>query len=132
MVQRVVYNTCYGGFGVHNEVVRWVRHNKKQLLSQYSKEDVTEIAESTLPGEKFSDGSGPRESWSDYITDYRLSRDNELLADIVDGTITEYDGKVNGRHASLQVATVPDSIEWTINEYEGGIEKVEEETRTFS
>jgi len=130
MVQQVVYNSCFGGFGVHNDVVRWVRDNEEQLLSQYSDDDVAELTDATLPGETYPDGSGPRDGLTNYVTDFMLSRDNKLLADIIERN-TEYDGQVDGKFASLQVAEVPDSVEWNIDSTQGS-ERVREKSRTFS
>jgi len=130
MVQRVVYNSCFGGFGVKNDVVRWVRENRSRLEEEYDDTEVEQLAERTLPGEMYPDGSGPRDERSDYIGDLYIDRDNELLAHIVSGQ-SEYTGRVNGRHSSLYVAEVPDDVKWTIDRYDGR-ERVEEKSRTFS
>lgn len=129
MVQQVVYNTCFGGFGVHESVVKWVRENKSELLERYDSKYVKEIADSTISGEMFSDGSGPKRGNELHISPRELSRDNELLADIVSERTT-YGGRYNGDHASLQVAEVPDGVSWTINEYDGR-ETVQESSKTF-
>jgi hypothetical protein len=130
MVQRVVYNACFGGFGFHEEAVQWVRQNEDKLKDEYDEEDVAEIADSTLSGETYSDGSGPKQDYINYITDTDVSRDNELLADIVSHE-TEYTGQYNGDHSKLQVAEVPDNIEWALERYDGQ-ETVKEATQTFS
>lgn len=127
MVQRVVYNTCFGGFSFNESVVEWVREYESSLKEEYDESDVDELAERTLKGEYYNDDSGPKTTGG--ILDVYISRDNELLADIVSHTC-EYDGPVDGRCASLSVAEVPDGIEWTINGYDGR-ETVEEKSRTF-
>jgi len=130
MVQRVVYNSCFGGFGFHEKAVRWVREHKDSLTDEYGKEDVEEIANSTLSGERYPDGSGPKAEHHTYINGLNLTRDNRLLADIVSRE-TEYTGPVDGSHANLRVAEVPNGVDWRINEYDGN-ETVEEQTQTFS
>jgi hypothetical protein len=128
MVQRIVYNACFGGFGLQENAVKWVRDNKTELVEQYDSEDVTEIADSTLSGETFPDGSGPKNIT--HISSREVSRDNELLADIVSEQ-TSYDGRYDGPHASLQVAEVPDGVSWTIDKHDGS-ETVREASETFS
>lgn len=130
MVQRVVYNNCFGGFGLREEVVEWVRENEDELLEQYDKSDVTELADSTLSGEMFPDGSGPKKDYHKTVADFYISRDNELLADIVSVEIRTVQ-KIGGQHSDLRVAEVPDGVNWTIDEYDGK-ERVEEVSRTFS
>lgn len=126
-MQRVVYNTRFGGFSIDASVVEWVREHEERLKNEYSDTHVNDLTETTLPGEIYPDGSGPRKK---YATDIRrIQRDNELLADIVSGETT-YDGKIDGQSASLQVAEVPDGIDWTIDIYDGK-ETVKEQTQTF-
>lgn len=127
---RVVYNNCFGGFGLHEDVVKWVRENRDSLEEEYADEDIDNIAERTISGEYYPDGSGPKREYSTYVHPYRLDRENPLLADIVEGK-TEYDGQVSADVSSLRVAEVPDGVEWTIEEYDGS-ETVRETARTFS
>jgi|APHM01.1.fsa_nt_gi hypothetical protein len=130
MTQRVVYNSCFGGFGLHEDAVKWVRDNKDRLREQYDNTDVSELTNTTLSGEFYDDGSGPKEDWITSVKPIDLSRNNELLADIVSGE-TEYTGTVNGQHADLRVTELPDSVDYTIDEYDGN-ETVKEQYRTFS
>jgi len=116
MTQKVVYNACYGGFSVHEDLIKWMREKGDE-----------EAKEATISGEYFPDDSGPK---GENRTDVRdIPRDNELFAEIVQGN-TEYNGKIGGKHASLRVAKVPDGVEWTIDEYDG-METVKEKSRTF-
>lgn len=130
MVQRVVYNNWFGGFGLKNEAVEWVRENADELRDEYPEDAVDQLASQTLPGECYDDGSGPRRDWHESVDDLHLDRDNPLLADIVVGE-TWYDGPVNGRHSTLSVTEVPDGVEWTIKCHDGK-ERVVERSRTFS
>ena len=130
-MQRVVYNACYGGFGLHEDVVKWVRENEDQLSNEYSDEAVEDLADVTISGEYYSDGSGPKGDYMNYIHGHEVERDNELLADVVAGE-TAYNGDINGSSASsLRVAEVPNGVDWTIDERDGQ-ETVKERTQTFS
>ena len=117
MTQKVVYNSCYGGFSVHEDLIKWMREQGDK-----------EAEEATISGEYYPDGSGPKREHHSGVRD--ISRDNELLAEAVQGN-TEYGGRVSGKHASLRVAEVPDGVEWVIDEYDG-VETVKEKSRTFS
>lgn len=128
MVQKVVYNSCYGGFGFRSEIIKWVRDNEEELKKVYNDADVENLVEATIKGEKYDDGSGPKTT--DGVSTFNIWRDNDLLADIVDGE-TDYSGMINTRHSSLRVAEVPDGVEWVIDEYDG-VETVKEKTRSFS
>lgn len=130
MGQQVVYNSSFGGFNLHVDVIYWVRENKSQLRTQYDSNDVSELVDRTVPGEMYPDGSGPMPDESDNTDSVRLSRTNELLADIVTGE-TEYSGTVNGDYSALRVADVPDGVDWTITVNDGK-ETVVEQSRTFS
>ena len=126
-MQRVVYNSKFGGFGVHDDAVMWVRENKDALSDEYTETDIMEFVNATIAGEYYSDGSGPKHQYRNYTSD--ISRDNELLADVVTNE-TDYDGQINGSHANLSVAEVPDGVEWEIDEYDGN-ETVREKAETF-
>jgi len=128
MVQKVVYNSCYGGFGFREKIIEWVRENQEELKKQYNDADVENLVEATLKGEMYDDGSGPKTT--DGVSRFEIERGNHLLADIVDGE-TDYSGMINTRHSSLRVAEVPDGVEWVIDEYDG-VETVKEKTRSFS
>lgn len=124
---RVVYNNCYGGFGVTEATVKWVRENRDRLTDEYGEDAVEDIASCPCQGEYYSDGSGPKK-WRRPVSD--IERDNELLADLVEHK-TDFDDRVDGEYASLKVTTVPDGIEWELD-YHDGAETVREVARTFS
>lgn len=116
MVQKVVYNSRHGGYGVDEEAVKWMREQGDE-----------DAKEATLTGEYYDDGSGPRDSYLDNISS--IPRTNELLVALVEGE-ADYGGKVSGSHASLRVAEVPDGVDWVIDQYDGK-ETVKEKYRTF-
>lgn len=106
MVQRVVINKCYGGFGLSEEAIEWMRERYPEV------EEMT-----TLPGEEFSDGSGP----SEYVYTWDIPRDHEGLVEVV----RELGKDASGQFAELQVVEVPDEVDWKVEEY-GGLEKIVE------
>lgn len=127
-MQRVVYNAKYGGFGIDDSVITWIRENEDRLSDEYGTDTVSHLSEMVIEGEYYDDGSGPKTV--PCINGHDVDRDNELLADIVSGQ-TEYDGPINSRHSNLKVAVVPIGVEWVIDEYDG-FEKVREKGRVFS
>jgi hypothetical protein len=128
MVQHVLYNSCFGGFSITDDVFEWVRDNEDMLRERYDSEAVDECVNVTLVGETYDDGSGPK-TFGD-VHPHEISRDNPLLVDIVLGA-SGYDGKIDGSVADISIATVPDGVEWEIDEYDGQ-ETVREQTRSFS
>lgn len=112
---RVVINRCWGGFGLSREAFLMLRQWKHPMA----------LAEPDI-GEMWSDGSGPRKK---YITSFLsdIPRDDAMLLRVVE----QLEGKADGPHASLKIVTIPDGVEWTIDEYDG-METVEEKHRSWS
>jgi len=113
MVQEIVINKCFGGFGLTKEAINWMRDNYDSI------EELT-----TLPGEYYSDGSGPRKDHGSFGRD--IPRDHEALVKIVKNDEIQSDG----RCAKLSVVEIPDGVEWEIDEYDGQ-ESVEEKHRSW-
>ena len=106
MVQKVVKNACFGGFGVSEKAVRRMR------------EMGCEEAENlVLAGEEFPNG----ETWDGGISgnsvgnEYSMPRDDEHLVKVVE----ELGSDANGKHAKLRVVELPDGVDWVIDEYDG-------------
>lgn len=100
--QRIVINTCFGGFGISHEgylkLIEWgipVRDHK----------------DSDSGGEviyRFANG--------DYYADWLCSsRKNPLLLRLVE----EMGPRADGEHAQLRIAEVPLGVEWEIDNYDG-------------
>lgn len=110
--QKLVVNRGYGGFSVEDEAVRKMR------------EWGCDIAEElVLPGEFYSDGSGPRKEgrMRDCTYPHRSDiRTDEHLIQAVN----------EGLAKGLEVIEIPDDVEWVITEYDGA-ETVREKHRTF-
>ena len=114
MGQKIVINDCFGGFSLNKKAVEWMR-------DRY--DDIEELT--TLPGEYYSDGSGPREEvFEMYGRD--IPRDHEALIDVVENT----DFDASGKCAELKIVEIPDGVEWVIDEYDGA-ETVEEKHRSW-
>jgi hypothetical protein len=62
------------------------------------------------------------------LSDYRwdLQRDDPALVQ----TVQELGEAANGQYAKLKVVTIPDDVEWTIEEYDG-MEWIAEAHRTW-
>jgi len=114
MVQKVVINVCFGGFGLSQEAVEWMRENYDDIEEQ-----------TTLPGEYYSDGSGPCQSWHDSYG-RGIPRDHEALIAVIKNSDISH----NGRHSELRIVEVPDGVNWVIDEYDGQ-ECVEEKHRSW-
>jgi len=127
MVQKVVYNACFGGFSIADKAIVWMRKQDADNWDEVTEEDIEQADNATVSGEYYDGGSGPKKDHHDVL---RFPRDNRLLALVVVGE-TEYEGPVSGQCADLRVAEVPDGVEWTIDEYDGS-ETVEQQSLTFS
>jgi len=105
-MRKVVYNACFGGFSLSTEAVKLGRE-----LSGDQK-----WAGTTLVGEMFSDGSGPREGFSRmdcvYIG-YDFPRHDPILVKVVE----TLGSKASGSLADLQIAEVEGP--YRIDEYDG-------------
>jgi len=121
----IVINKCFGGFSLNNTVAKIL------------KEKGVEI---TFIGEFFSDGSGPKESFGD--ESHHLSNDdfgieshnyNAWRADkrLIEAIEQIGENKSGGSLAEISIVEIPDSIEWSIDEYDG-IESIHEEHEVWS
>jgi len=123
---RVVINTCFGGFGISDEAAEWLINERGWTLTYY-----------TPKGNLFNPDA-------DFVVNtehismmglYSLARwrrhENELRCrpDLID-CIKTLGTKVNTRFSELKVVTIPNSIEWQIEEYDG-IEHIAEKHRTW-
>jgi hypothetical protein len=90
-MKKIVINTCYGGFGLSEEVMQWLRDRGiKGVASQ-------------------------------------IKRDNLLLVEAVE----KFGTKAGDMFAELKIVSIPNNVEWEIQEYDG-IEWVAEKHRTWS
>ena len=139
---KVVVNRQFGGFGlsdaayerlaelgipvreyiepVRGEEGRYIEpdSNKGRVIFDGSLEETNELRQSmsTLRGTKY---------WDTWTRDYE-NRSDPLVVQIVE----ELGEAANGRFSQLEVVTIPDGAEWTIEEYDGK-EWVAESHRTW-
>ena len=99
-MQKIVVNRCYGGFGLSDLAVKMLAIRKGQ---DYEDNDQ---AKATL--------------------EYFLPRDDADLVAVVE----ELGDRANGNYAELKVLSVPDGVEWFVEEYDG-MEHVAETHRTW-
>lgn len=142
-IQRIVINTCHGGFGLSNDAV--LRYLELSGIPVWS-----EIGNSLVPFKYWLIPPGPErltdtsaDEWSSMTMAERqaynqkysnqvfyereIPRDDPFLVK----TVLELGEKANGRHAELKVVEIPSDVDWEIDEYDGK-EWVAEKHRTWS
>jgi hypothetical protein len=102
-MRKIVINKCFGGYSLSTEAMLRLR----ELGCQQA------IDEPILVGEKYKDGSVVTEQYFSHGRD--IPRDEPLLIQVVE----ELGEKANGKYAKLKIVTIPDDIEWEIDEYDG-------------
>ena len=142
-VQRIVINTCHGGFGLSNDgVLRYLELCGVPVWS--------EVNNSLIPfkywlvppdGDRLNEPTA--EEWGSMTMQERqahnakyaqqvfydkdVARDDPFLVQ----TVLELGERANGRHAELKVVEVPSDVDWVIDEYDGK-EWVAEVHRTWN
>jgi hypothetical protein len=117
---QVVINRCYGGFGLSDEAI--MRYAELKGINL-----VMDTTDRTWGGATFYvDGIKDDDHYFSY---YDLSNDraDPILVQIVQ----ELGEKANGFASELRIVSIPDDIEYTIEEYDG-LEWVAEKHRTWS
>ncbi len=134
-MKKVVINKCYGGFGLsHKGVMRyaeikritlypWLDDRTKEVYGERARIGNEEILHHyfTQPVPE----SGEYEEGS-YFSARDIQRDDPALVQLVE----EMGAAANGWCTDLEVVEIPDSVEFTIEEYDG-IEWVAEAHRTW-
>ena len=114
---KIVINNCFGGFGLsHKAFLRLRELGCKEALAEPDY------------GEFFSGETEPREErhGMDCFGDDVLRNDPLLIQ-----VIKELKKEANGFCANLKVVTIPDGVDWEIDEYDG-LEKIDEKHRSWS
>lgn len=115
--QRIVINTCHGGFSLSFEA-------KKLYLElagiEYTLDQQLDRDRQTRLGHRIMVNNNEWNSRS-------IDRDDPILVSV----IHRLGSKADGNHANLKVVEIPPDIEWDIAEYDGN-EWVEEKHRTWS
>jgi hypothetical protein len=103
MVQQIVINKCYGGFGVSPLAFKRLRELGNECA-------IKEVG----PGEQWSDGS-IRKGFMARSFCYDIVRDALELLQVV----RELGRDANGDCADLAIVEIPDGVEWEVEDYDG-------------
>ena len=114
---RVVYNACYGGFGLSAEAVRRYAEIAGITLYEYT-DEFGFTAWYRVPREEYERllAAGEREAANAaYFSVYDLLRTDPALVQVVE----ELGERANGSYAQLFIADVPSGTRYRIDEYDG-------------
>ena len=107
---KVVYNGCYGGFGLSPKATHEIA--KRKDISLTWKEKGGKISYSP-PTENRIFGPSPYHNGKSYYPDY--DRTDEILIAVIE----EMGVEANGECSSLYIEEIPDGAEYEIDEYDG-------------
>lgn len=117
-MKKIVINKCFGGFGLsHEAIVGYSNLAGLNLLAVESEHFRLCGYDYYLDGVKDEDNF-----WSVY----EIERDDPDLVFVVE----QLGEAANTRFSSLKVVSIPDDVEWYIEEYDGN-EHVAEKHRTW-
>lgn len=124
---KIVYNACYGGFGLSHEAV--MRYAKLKGLTLYPKKQFSFYSYYTVPVEEYKkvaehcDKTKIYTELSDlYFSPCDIQRDDPILVQVVEELGTE----ACGNYARLEIMEVPSGTRYKIDEYDGN-ESIETE-----
>lgn len=104
-VQKIVINTCYGGFGMRREaVIDYLDRSGTEYVfaEQPDRERQFKLGHKIMvAGREFNES--------------RIERDDPALVN----TVEALGERVNSDHSDLKVVVVPAGINWTIQDYDG-------------
>lgn len=143
-MQKVVINTCFGGFGLSDTAEDLYAKKKGFELTRYKKEyfngeptgeyhKVPKGVESGLFTETFTKDFGESFKVKDYPGNefYWYSGELERTDPILIEVVEELGKEADGQCAALRVVEVPDDVSWYIHDYDGN-ESINEEHRSWS
>jgi hypothetical protein len=122
---KIVYNACYGGFGLSHEAV--LRYAEVKGITLYHKDESGIFTHYYLcPPEEFErlrdeDHNNPirqgryERSNAMYFSPSNIERNDPALVQVVE----ELGDKANGQCAKLRIAEVPAGTLYRIDEYDG-------------
>lgn len=113
-MKKIVINSDYGGFGLSDKAVELLFELKKwKLVRQDRDSGFTMFYKDSIEESNFFD-------------ERELERDDPELVHVIKTLKKE----ASGRFASLKIVSIPDDVEWQIEEYDGR-EWVAEAHRTW-
>jgi len=133
MTQKIVINTCFGGFDLSRDAVMHIAALKGITL--YPEEDeeykaLGIITYWTVPLDMRPEEASP-ENWASMTYDERMAHNKtwqDATFDVHDiarddpelvATVKALGAKANGQYALLKVVEIPDGVQWTVEEYDG-------------
>lgn len=136
----VVINADYGGFGLSHEALLWLHERGCKSIVRKATEYF---------GNNTKDLEKAKKVWKQYLEDkkdgifvYTFSPDMEYILSeknyeksfrsdpLVIECVKTLKEKANDRYSALEVITIPDNINWEIDEYDG-LEHIEEVHRRW-
>lgn len=128
---KIVINKCYGGFGLSPKAV--MRYAELAGLTLYHDSDGFCDHYYKVPAEEYKKLSKQVARTRDYaainglyFSEHSIERSDPKLVQ----TVEELGEESWGEYAELAVVTIPDGIQWEIDEYDG-IETIAEVHRTW-
>lgn len=133
MVQKVVINKCFSGFGLSDEAQHALAARKGVTLYELD-ESFGSKSYATVPKEEYDRLEKESRKTKDFSLINGLfwncrewGRDDSDLVAVVEELGVE---KASGPHAELKVVEVPDGVVWDLQEYDG-IEWIAERHQTW-
>lgn len=138
-MQKIVINRRFGGFGLSEQGIKAYAERKGLTLypevGQFSLTNYWTVPPDQRPPE-------PKGKWSQFPEEYRafneaynkfVLSDREIPRDDADlvAVVEQLGAAADGRFAGLHVVTVPDGVQWEIEEYDG-MEHIAEVHRTWA
>lgn len=121
---KIVYNACYGGFGLSHEAV--MRYAELKGIKLYSEQQYSTYCYYRIPVEEYNriraveqaKPVGPgrfKESNAAYFSPTSIERTDPILVQVVE----ELGERANGDYAKLMIEEVPAGTLYRIDEYDG-------------
>ena len=145
-MQKIVINSCYGGFSLsHEAVMRYTELKGDETYGYvnirkpdgsldfenyepYDKEKHTDNCLCIHYASKKSKNMTSKQLNANYVSNCRAEeRDDPKLIQAVE----ELGDKANGGFSDLRIIEIPDDVKWVIDEYDG-MESIEEEHKSWS
>lgn len=105
---KIVYNTCFGGFGLSDAAV--LRYGELKGIRFYLEKGQWSTVFWLLPPEERVDNGANQSFWADSI-----ERDDPILVQVVE----ELGEAANGDYADLHITEISSGTLYRIDEYDG-------------
>jgi len=115
IMQKIVINNCWGGFGLSDEAMRRYAELKGIKLI----EEVNEYGDVNFYLNEINEDS--------YFTGWSIDRDDPSLVQVVE----EMGKDSHSGYSVLKIVEIPDDVKWEIDDYDGR-EHIAEKHRKWS